>query len=469
MDIISISLEPLPLSESNCLENEDNASTLSTTNLAKLIPRIALERGSFINITEQSLLEEIASLEGKSNGHRDSIQSLKDGDEAAALDYEDGDANAEREIKPQSVLQSEEEFIKSRAELCRLIGLARNEAAISLDFVSLLISIARPAAGTTSMSPHLKTHVPVGSLGADRIKGSHQPDDIALCVGWKYEALTSAASRLSDACDRLKTQVVNDRKYWSQVHEIAAGGEALSIVRTSDFRGLAVRYGFGSNDVNVKDQGIATLRRRPDGSVFLKTESEKRNSVLRVSIITQSGQKGEYLTKIHKAVRGDVKSEIKRARDLLFDESLFFEIIKETRLLVSRGVQLDFGNKVTIQLPTVQICIDMSDIPLEGNAKDCSQQVKSSDQGESYSSLNDPNFLAETISSILHLLFSKLHADNLARRRSVPPPLDSNFLSNNSQKRVNQAILTPLLESLDQGNLMTSLVSLLEDLINKLI
>lgn len=257
----------------------------------------------------------------------------------------------------------EEQLTKDRAEVVRLLSLAQNEAAVSLDFISLLISSVKPAAGTTSMSPHLRSHVPVGSLGADRVKATSFKEDYDVCLGWKIHAVSAAVERLKLAGERLAAVNLRERKYWLQVRDLAVSGEVLSKIRTADYRGLGVRYGFADAGSNYKEKGVATLRSSEDGKIVLKTEGDKRTKVLSVSVNRKISDEfritGKHATKIEYDT-SEFQNEIKQARDLLFEEELFFEVARETRLLVSQGIIFDFGDRVAVPVDsTCKICIEM--------------------------------------------------------------------------------------------------------------
>ncbi|KAK9235867.1 mediator complex, subunit Med17 [Lipomyces kononenkoae] len=425
-DDIFVSLEPPPLAEDPTL------AVSSFRNLSQIIPQIAQERGSFINVTEDKLRKEIEEASQSENESPDTTEPSQ-----------------VKQIAPTDLTKFEEDFNDARAELTRLISAAQNEAAISLDFVSLLISSVRPAAGTTSMSPHLKSHVPVGSLGSDKIKPHPYVEDPSVCLGWKVQAVSAASDRLAEASERLAKEAVQEQKYWDQVEQVAVAGEVLSKMRTSDFRGMGVRYGFVDAGSTYKEKGIATLRRNVDGNLVLKTEGEKRTKVLSVEVLRplhgQYIRTGQYASKISSEA-GDVKCQIKQARDLLFEDELFFQVARETRILGSQGITLDFGNKVMIPLPDLQVVIETIDL------EDQYTTMELDDSSD--------NVMAEAINIALHLLLSMLHRKTLKARRAIPLPLGTRTNTTDAKSE----ILSPLVSSLAVPPIKDSLVTLITEL-----
>ncbi|KAK9474753.1 mediator complex, subunit Med17 [Dipodascopsis tothii] len=410
--------------------------------MAMLISRIGAERGSFLNITEDSLRAEI---------DRDGDDAMVDVDSPASAPEDARDAGPEAA------------FLTSRDELIRLISLAHNKVAIALDFISLLISSLRPAAGTTSMSPHLKAIVPVGSLGADRIRPSATPsttaaagsDDQLIAAGWKREAIGNASRTLVAAQSGLTEELARERRYWDEICAVASLGtkEVVVKVRTPEYRGLGVRYGFGDAGSNYREKGLGIFKRRADGSVVLKIEGDRRTHVVAVEVWRAGARTGAFATQVTAAApapvapsgtQDEVQREIKLARELLFDEELFYEMVRETRTVADLGVTLD--PDMTIAAPLgdalrlVVRTVPYADPPPPAGADDV---------------------LAEAVSAALHLELSHTHRSNLALRTVMPAPLGAP-----SQKTATQpALLKPLLEHVDRADVAASLTTYLAELV----
>ncbi|KAK9446690.1 mediator complex, subunit Med17 [Limtongia smithiae] len=440
-DDIFVSLRPPP-------PPSDGRHAHIRRHLAQIIPQIILERGSFINLTETGLREEIAAQNSAANTPPVSTPATTP--DLATLELSAAD----------------HAFATARADFTRLVNEAHNELAIALDFVSLLISSARPAAGTTSMSPALKASVPPGSLGADRIRVPADSDAVAspnVALGWKTQAIAAAIARFDASASRLRAELSREQMYWSQVADIAASGEVLSKIRTPDYRGLAVRYGFADAGSEYKEKGVATLRRDDEGRVVLKImDGHKRAQVLGVRVSRKSAAGGFVDTGFYALTPegvgldngndANVRDKIKRSRNLLFEEELFFEIASETRALASQGVSLNFGIEVTLALQDYSIVISMVDLA------DISQMTTAAARPDAAA--------AEGITVALHLLLSKLHRKNLKKRRSMPPPLGSRTTQGAGS---HAEILQPLMTNLSASpSLQEGVSALLKTLIIEL-
>ncbi|ODQ65881.1 hypothetical protein NADFUDRAFT_51160 [Nadsonia fulvescens var. elongata DSM 6958] len=439
--------------------------------IAQIIPRIIQERGSFIDITEESLLHEIESsasaeeqdsnrlhktqtsdypvkvepaIEDENSENDDSVSRTKpeiedaksvnvgdeEEDEDEVDDIEEDGPNSIPIIGDSSIKDSEspevaptaanvwckrptnqEEFDQARTELVRLIGVAQNESALAQDFVSLLISCARPAAGTTSMSPHLKSHVAVGSLGADKTKSKPIADDSLIGIGWKIESLNKASEAMNTSASRLRLEVDKEKNYWKSIHTIASSGEILFKVRKGDSRGLGIKFGFGDAGSDYKDKGVATVRRRGDGTMYFKTNGERRSKVVQISIYKKVD--GEVIKQGVSSSNillpeNDVNNEIKNARTLLFEEELFYVIANEARPLTSHRISINNG-KITVDLQDEEIDIEFVE-PNDVRDNDDDQYLPNSRR-------------AELIATTLRLLLNYSHAKHLRQKHSDPEPL----------------------------------------------
>jgi mediator of RNA polymerase II transcription subunit 17 len=125
---------------------------------------------------------------------------------------------------------------------------AHMEAIFALDFISLLLSKHAPRSAETSISPHLKQMVPLGSLNVDVIKTPEKPpstqqDISTVARGWKLESFDAAANKLLKAASRLESEVAAETKYWNQV--LAVKEKGWKVCRLPRERqALGVQYGF---------------------------------------------------------------------------------------------------------------------------------------------------------------------------------------------------------------------------------
>lgn len=241
---------------------------------------------------------------------------------------------------------------------------ARNEALLGLDYVSFLVSLHNPDTGNLSMSPALKQSVPAGSLGFDKIQRKLDPkalkDDETVSRAWKIEGLNSAADAFLAASRKLGDEVEKEGRYWEQV--LAIRDEGWVITRMPRERQtLGVRYGFAESAAEYKNKGIGALRRGEDGRVVMDdvaTTGSRGKAMLRVRVLENGEVKGVSIQGGNKRT-GSVKDVIERARNFVYEDELFFEIMREARIMANQGIRTS-EDGVTIQLGEYRsISIDM--------------------------------------------------------------------------------------------------------------
>lgn len=123
---------------------------------------------------------------------------------------------------------------------------AFEESSLAQDFISLLLSSARPAAAGASMSPTLKSAVPSGSLGGGRIFPQQSAkQDLSISIGWKKGALESTSQTLIAGADRIAQQIEETGKFIDGVLKIRAAGWGITQM-PADAQGSTLRvcYGF---------------------------------------------------------------------------------------------------------------------------------------------------------------------------------------------------------------------------------
>jgi mediator of RNA polymerase II transcription subunit 17 len=305
--------------------------------ISSLISRIQHQRGHFKDINESLLEDEIGA--AANNSQNDSMD----------LDFPD----AENEETPSADLDPLETLKKAKLEMIDLLGHAHNEAMLALDFISLVTSLNAPEAGMQTMSPALKQAVPPGCLGFDRISRKvdkkAQTDDQKVAKEWKRQGLASAADALMGASKKLGAEVEKEKKYWEEV--LAIRNDGWLITRMPRERNvLGVRYGFAEAAKEFKDKGIGALRRNDDGSVRMDDvdTGTKERAMLRVRVMQNGAVVG---TSTQRAGRNDgsVKDMIRRARNFIYEDELFFEIMKEARAFAGQGMRTS-EDSATIEL-----------------------------------------------------------------------------------------------------------------------
>ena len=226
------------------------------------------------------------------------------------------------------------------------IRTAVEESCLAQDFISLLLSAVRPAAGGASMSPALKNAVPVGALGVARTFPQQQKPDLAVTIGWKKSAIESASQTLLAAADRLSQHAGQKNRFVEGVVKIRSAGWA--IVQMPANAGdaqqsmLKVYYGFQKGSLSLlsgvmlagsdfHDPGVGYLKESASGDlVFIKDVrfADKKDRTLRVRVETKDGITSSFSGPKDYKSEDLLEAEIDlfKARDSLFDEELYHEV-----------------------------------------------------------------------------------------------------------------------------------------------
>ena len=204
--------------------------------------------------------------------------------------------------------------------ICRV---AFEESSLAQDFISLLLSSARPAAGGASMSPALKAAVPVGSLAGARIFPQGQKPDLDIPIGWKKAALEDASRTLINAADRMSQDSGGTEKFVEGVLKLFYGFQKGTLVES----GLVLRVA-GSD---YHDPGIGYLKESASGDLVFTREprfADKTDRMLRIRIETKDGIMSSFTGPKDFTGSGlsEIEIELTKARDAVFDEELYHEV-----------------------------------------------------------------------------------------------------------------------------------------------
>ncbi|KAI5852948.1 subunit 17 of mediator complex-domain-containing protein [Morchella snyderi] len=370
---------------------------IEETSVSSLINRIQAQRGHFRDVNESLLEEEIAA--GKDEPQDDELH----GD----LENKANGGTADKTVGDQ---ESATELRNAKVKMAALVGHALNEALLGLDYISFLVSLHNPETGNLTMSPALKEAVPAGSLGFDKIQRKPDPkaikDDEIVSRAWKMEGLNSAADALLSASEKLGREVEKESRYWEQVLAIRDEGWVITRI-PRERQTLGVRYGFAESAAEYKSKGIGALRRGEDGSVVMDdvaTTGSLGKAMLRVRVIENGEVKGVSVQSGNKKSTS-VKDVIERARNFVYEDELFFEIMREARIMANQGIRTS-EDGVTLQLGEHRsIIIDMA--PLDD---DTTLDFHSPESG-----------LAQGVAMAFRILLSYNHRMSL-KKRSKPPP-----------------------------------------------
>ena len=413
--------------------------------LKYLISRINQQKGSFRNVTEQSLEEEILTQEtgGSDADDQDVVETVEEGE---------------------NVKTKQEEVAKAREDIIKQAGYdlglkipdeslwcprqAYNESAQALDFVSLLLSKHAPTAAQTTLSPFLQQTLPLGSLGgevvqAPQVSELEKHNQEMVSIGWRMQSLNGAAESLLKSAARLEDEMSRETAYWDQVLAVKEKGWSLSRLPREKHT-LGVRYGFAESYADFRDRGLAALRRDANGNVSLdRGFRSSGDQILRVRIL----QQGKPITSStnggkHTSEDDLVTKEILKARNSIFDEELHHEIHREARNLVNQGVRC-IGGRVLLPFESdKQIEIDL--VSLEDEDPEATA-------GDST--------ITDAIALSLRILLSHAHRQNLHKRSQIPPPLRET-----KPPRPFYALLRPIIEHLQHQSQVASLQHFLQNL-----
>ncbi|KAL4988862.1 mediator of RNA polymerase II transcription subunit 17 [Aspergillus falconensis] len=381
-DSFTVSLRPV-------IEKRDHPDTLPRD-----IAQINAQWGSFRELNEAKLREKIEA---------DRLKDPFEEDDEGDKDSTDLDTS-----------ERMDQLYKRRAEIIQFALQAHMEASFALDFVSLLLSKHQPRQAETSMSPFLKSAAPLGSLNAEVVNPPPRPDstlkDIkSVARGWRLQNFNSAASKLLNAGSRLETEVNSETKYWNEV--LAVKEKGWKICRLPrEGQALGVQYGFLEATPIFRDRGLAALRRTDDGSLFLdKGLIPLKSQGVRVRV-----KRGDRIVGCSKVCRPpqdaeSIESRILQARDTVFEEELFYEIMREARILGTQGVTT---RQNLVQVPVSEeqeILLDLVDW-------DQDRDPEAADSTEQ-------DVFADSVAHSIRILLTYAHRQNLRRRTQPPPPL----------------------------------------------
>jgi mediator of RNA polymerase II transcription subunit 17 len=281
------------------------------------------------------------------------------------------------------------------------------------------------------MSPALRAAVPVACLGYDRISRREDKralsEETRIARAWKIDGLNNAADMLLSASKRLGAEVEKETKYWEEVLDIRNDGWVVTRM-PRERNVLAVRYGFAESAQKYKGRGIGALRRNDDGSVRMDdidVAGARGRAMLRVRVLKNGELVGTSTQSASIDAGGSVKDMIRRARNFIYEDELFFEIMREARASPavemrtaedSATIQLAEGKAVVLDMVYLASCIQYYLCMLTVF------QAPIDDDPASVPPYPE-NDLAQGIALALRILLSYNHRLALKRRSRPPLPL----------------------------------------------
>ena len=380
--------------------------TTDEGSLKDVLARVNLERGHFRTITEASLQEEIAA---------EGALQLSESEEEEEEDDEEGEEKSEDAHQKPS---TRAELYKTKLDMLANIRAAEQELLMTTEFVSLLLSKDAPKLAVTTMSPALRSAVPMGTLGMDiwhrmPVDTAREAQDDLLATGVRLNSLQHSADSLLSAANRLNANVRKETEYWNQILSISERGWNVSRIPGPQHK-LGVRFGFNESASEFSRKGIAALNVDSDGTVLLDRGIGSRAKALRATLRKDGEVVGiSKVPTVPDAEETTLEARIRYARDSLFDEELYHELIRESRTLASLGVGMKGSavNYATRGLNTNGVDVSLDLITLD------------EDFQHSPESSHEEDALAQAIVLAARLLLGRAHRDKLKRRSEIPPPL----------------------------------------------
>ncbi|CAJ2504477.1 Uu.00g118710.m01.CDS01 [Anthostomella pinea] len=300
-------------------------------NLSEFISRVNAERNGFRNVTEAKLREEIAAQE---EGRMD-----VDAAEGSTDDEEDPETD-----KSKGVIAARDEFLRN-------LEFAHQSALLGLDFISLLLSKETPVQTAMTLSPALRDLVGIGTLGASKLGESNVTeakvqDDLAVATGWRVMDTNNMVDSVLAAAERLEKEIELETKYWADVLSVSEDGWPVCPLPREP-QTLGVRFGFAESAPEFRNNSIAPLIRKDDGTVHLGIGKLGAGSQ-RVRITVKKDGKIVDQSPLPQQTSDDapLKDRVLEARNTIYHQELWYELNREARTLLSSDVYYD-GSSIT--------------------------------------------------------------------------------------------------------------------------
>lgn len=449
--------------------------TRDKLSMAELIPRILIERLSFLNLTEESLEQEIARTE---NALIEDVKTNEEEIEDKDIENEEALLHSDSTDDLIDTKNTFENFQKQKIELSKYINSALNETSLSLDFVSLLLSTVKPNIGRSTMSPHLSKSVPIGSLNSDRLSNntdmSKYKNSAIIGQGWKLESLNKITNSFKNASLRLNEQVLKEKRYWDMINLVLGNHEILYKTRdpANGSRAIGVRYGYGDSGSNYYDRGLAILRKdNQTGEISFNPVSSankitnKIYKYIRIKILSKidddymlTGQ-SIFENNFINTSKYRIINDIEKARFFLFEEDLFYQLTREAKYLINYNV-LIIANKIIIEINNEIIEIE-SIMYDENNEDELNNYYQNINQ---LSSIN--NKKAQSILTHLKLMLCCFYKYNLQLKQKIPTAV-TKWKQSNSHPLILRPLLGHIRHEINVQNMLNILNSHLNEFKDK--
>jgi mediator of RNA polymerase II transcription subunit 17 len=387
----------------------------------KLIVPISEKYGHFRHATEDKLKQEIED------------------EKAGKVVEESGEEETNSEDDDEKTQL--EKIMKKKAKLQELTWLGYRQSGELLNTVSALESKFLPRQAEVTLSDWLKESIGSGKLNFDtwelgKPDEQEQEEQRLVRKGRNHEHVSNVADTLLKAAKKLNKEVEKEAKYWDQVLSVSEKG--WSVFKLPQEQGtLGVQLGAAEAGPLFKARGVVSLRTNDDGSIKLHRKITAVPKAVRMRISRKGAVSGtSRVSQLQSALQSDTSLEslVSRARDSLFDEELFHEMILESRLLGQYNVTVR-GEVIHLNIGAIdekddsyEVLVDL--VPLDDNIPGPSESTEDSK-------------LADLLAVSLRLLLCNTYHQRLQQRSQIPPPLTERPPSN-----LTVPILRPLLSYL---------------------
>ncbi|PIA98417.1 Mediator of RNA polymerase II transcription subunit 17 [Cercospora beticola] len=365
--------------------------------LGQRLQQLQFERGHFRDITEESLRAEMAADENPESG-----ANTDDGADEQDDEVQDGDQRP----------TTRQDLYGIRQQLLTHVGQAHQDIMIALDAISILESTYAPAQGAATISQIAKQTVPTASIGAD--VWARTPADPAreaqnriIATNVRAKSLSESADSLLAAAARLQDNVRKEARYWSQIKEIMAKGWNVS--RMPGQKHMCVHFGF--NGSTRSGRTTAALIQDDEGNITLERGIGARPQAVRAILKRGNRVVGtSRLPLLPEEREPTLEARVRHARDSLFDEELYHEMIRESRTLYGQGVTMK-GNSITF---TYNDAIGSIKVELD---------LVSLDENNDVDSDGSQDQVANALMLTARLLLGRAHRKRTKQKAEVPAPM----------------------------------------------
>ncbi|PHH51526.1 Mediator of RNA polymerase II transcription subunit 17 [Ceratocystis fimbriata CBS 114723] len=331
-DNIPFGLRPWPTTNSN----------RSPKTVADFIARAnAQVPGGFKALSQETLSNRIQS-------PNDVANSQEKIDEDADMDgSEDDDAEEDDEKIDPAVI---------KMEILKKIDHAHNCAMITLDFISLLLTKEVPVQAGTTLTQGLREMVGIGTLGSTKmiesnVSAERIQDDNQVGLGWSLMDIDKVSLAAKQSAVTLKKEIEKENKYWESVISVSEAG--WNVCRLPNERQtLGVKFGFTTANPQFRNASLAPMRRADDGSAQL--DFGKLGGVSQRLLVSLE-ENGTIIgrSSLPNPVPEDspLSAHVLEARNTVFAQELWHELILESRQLGSYGVSRE-ASRIVYQTPT---------------------------------------------------------------------------------------------------------------------